>query len=108
MKASLFTTLCLAMALAACGQTGQETGVSVEANVTADGTDVSANSDTVDSAMNDPRFNAEERAILELCVDANGQFDYAIAREAYEGNGAKARALRNLWSIAFSDAVVRA
>jgi hypothetical protein len=96
MKLSLFTTLCLSMALAACGQPVQEPGATVEAT----------GEETV-------RPTPQQRAIAlaleavpeaEPYVDENGDFSL---RDAVLDGGMtpeEARRLRADWAEAYADA----
>jgi hypothetical protein len=98
MKASLFTTLCLVMVLAACGQPVQETAASAEP----------AN----DQSETEP-MNPTVRTALELVPAArpyidpqNGRFDYGAARS--ELGPVEARELRSIWRAALREAQITA
>ena len=97
MKVSLFTTLCLAVALVACGQPVQNSDASSE----------SANVQSDSESVNRPAIAAlevvpEARPYIDLQNGEPDYFDYGKARS--ELGAVEARELRASWRDALSAA----
>ena len=100
MKLSLFTTLCLSMALAACGQPVQDSGASVETgNSQSDSEPLYS---TVGEAL---EAVPEARPYIDQQNGQSDYFDYGTARA--DLGAAHARELRAHWRDALSDARAR-
>jgi hypothetical protein len=99
MKVSLFTTGCLAVALAACGQPVQESRETADAVEPTDASDTETFQPEVLEAL---RHVPAARPY----VGPEGDFDYGVARS--ELGAVEARALRLEWGQALSIATSEA
>mgnify|MGYP003675144980 CR=1 FL=1 len=99
MKLSLFTTLCLSVALAACGQPVQEPGATAGTSTLTDASDTETFQPEVLEAL---RHVPAARPY----VGPEGRFDYGAARS--DLGAVEARELRAEWEDALSRATAEA